>query len=146
MALLPGPAAAAKSTAHCSHQWIDTLSPGVSMQRQKVAFSSHGQTGTIRCHGSVDGRRVTGPGTFGEEGTYDGTCSSGTGTATFSITLPTDQGRLELRMPVAFTFTGFGITTSKAFPGVFGFAPLAGDCLTAPITKVAIFRVGTLKS
>jgi hypothetical protein len=144
-AALPAAAAIAKSTARCWHRWTDTLSPGVTTQRQTVAFTSGGETGTIDCRGSVEGRRITGPGTFGEQGTYDGSCTSGSGSATFSMTLPTASGPLKLRMPVVFTFAGFGVTTTKTFPGVFFFAPLAGNCLT-PVTKIAIFRAGTLKT
>lgn len=144
---LPSPSvAAAKSTAHCWHTWTDSISPGVSTTRREVALTSNGETGTIHCKGSVEGKRVTGPGTFGEVGMFDGTCAGGTGSATFSFTLPTTAGPVKLRMPVTFTIAGFGSTTSKEFPGAFLFAPLTGNCLTEPITKVAVYRAGTLKT
>jgi hypothetical protein len=138
--------AAARSIAHCRHTWIDSISPGVSMKRQKVDLTSNGETGTIRCRGFVEGKRVTGPGTFGEVGTFDGTCAGGTGSATFSFTLPTTAGPVKLRIPVTFTVMGFGSTTSDVFPGKFLFDPLAGNCLTAPITRIRVFRAGTLKT
>lgn len=141
------PAAAAGSSAACVHRWTDTVSPGTTTATQRVVFSSHGETGTIRCSGTVQGRQVTGPGTFGEEGVIEGSCSSGRGQALFSITLPTDGGPVHLRIPVTFTLgPGGGQTAGDVFPGAFVVRPVKGDCVTTPATEIAVTRFGLLQS
>jgi len=146
-ALAPAPVAAAQSTATCVHRWTDDVTPGVGPTMQRATFSSHGETGAIECQGEIMGRRVTGPGTFGEEGVVEGTCGSGTGSATFSFTVVTSGGPLHLRMPVSFTYGPLtGVTTSESFPGVFVVVPMMGDCLTAPVTRIAVTRAGMLRT
>lgn len=147
MAAGPVPAAAAGSiAAMCVHQWTDTLTPGATTVPKRAVFSSHGETGVITCLGIVRGREVTGDGTFGEEGYIDGNCSSGTGHALFSFTLPTSGGRVHFTFPVTFTFgPGLGQTSSDVFPGVFAVRPVKGDCLTTPVTEIAVSRVGLLQ-
>lgn len=145
-ALLWTSSAGAESTATCVHRWTDSLSPGLTTTPGKAAFTSHGETGTIDCYGEVRGQRVTGTGTFGEEGVFEGTCAFGSSSAVFSFTIPTAGGPAKFEMPVTFTYAGFGSTSSDVFPGAFAIIPTAGDCLTTPITKVAVTRVGSLKS
>jgi hypothetical protein len=141
------PAAAAGGSAMCSHQWNDSIDPGVTTTRKHAVVSSHGETGTIQCSGTVRGQQVTGPGTFGEEGVVDGDCSSGTGQVLFSFTLPTAGGPMRLRFPVSFSFgPGAGQTSSDVFPGAFLVRPVTGDCVTTPITEIAVSRVGLLQS
>ena len=141
------PAAAASSSAVCFHQWTDTLSPGATTTPQRAAFSSHGETGVIQCSGTVRGLQVTGQGTFGEEGHVEGSCSSGTGHALFSFTLPTSGGAQHFQFPVTFTFgPGLGQTSSDVFPGVFAVRPVKGDCLTTPVTEIGVSRFGMLQS
>jgi hypothetical protein len=147
MAAPPAPVAAVSSSAVCFHQWTDTLTPGATTTPQRAAFSSHGETGVIQCSGTVRGLQVTGQGTFGEEGYVEGSCSSGTGHALFSFTLPTSGGAQHLQLPVTFTFgPGLGQTSSDVFPGVFAVRPVKGDCLTTPVTEIAVSRLGMLQS
>jgi hypothetical protein len=141
------PAAAAGSSAMCFHQWNDTVDPGTTTTPQRQSFSSHGETGTIQCSGTVRGQQVTGPGTFGEEGVIEGSCSGGQGQALFSITLPTSGGPVHLRFPVSFSFApGVGQTSGDVFPGAFQVRPVKGDCVTTPVTEIAVSRLGLLQS
>jgi hypothetical protein len=141
------PVAAAGSTAICFHQWTDTLIPGATTTPQHSTFSSHGETGVIQCSGTVRGAQVTGQGKFGEEGAVHGSCSSGTGEALFSFTLPTSAGPQHFRFLVTFTFgPGVGQTSSDIFPGGFTVRPMRGDCLTTPVTEIAVSRLGVLQS
>jgi hypothetical protein len=140
-------AAAAGGSAACVHQWTDTVTPGTTMSTQRAVFSSHGETGTIRCSGTVQGRQVTGPGSFGEEGVIEGSCGSGRGQALFSITLPTSGGPVHLRIPVTFTLgPGAGHAEGDVFPGAFVVRPVKGDCVTTPATEIAVTRFGLLQS
>jgi hypothetical protein len=137
-----GPSA---SRAVCVAHWTDSVTPGISMTPSVGTFTSNGQTGTITCVGSVAGHAVTGPGTFGEQGTASGTCASGSGTAIFSMTIPTDGGPVTLTMPAAFTFAaGIGFRPTGSFPGGFVFAPTRGDCVLTPVTQIAVVLHGTL--
>lgn len=145
--LHPTPAASAASSAACVHQWTDTVTPGTTTTNQRALFSSHGETGTIQCSGTVQGRQVTGPGTFGEVGVIEGSCSSALGQALFSITLPTGGGPVHLRFPVTFSLgPGAGQTSGDAFPGAFVVRPVKGDCVSTPVTEITVTRFGLLQS
>ena len=93
----------------------------------------------------VRGYQVTAPGTFGEEGVLEGSCSAGSGMVNFSFSIPTTGGEQKFRLRFAFTFgPGFGGSNNDAFPGVFVFSPKTGDCVTAPVTEVNIVRTALL--
>ncbi len=135
------------STAVCVHRWTDSISPGLTITARQVTFTSHGETGTITCIGQVNGNTVTGTGTFGEVGTFRGTCASGNGSATFSFTVPTTAGPATFSVPVTFTYAaGVGLSSSAVFPGTFVVVPTAGDCLLTPVSRIAVVRVGVLQS
>lgn len=149
--LSPAPAAAAPSAtgsqASCVAYWVDSVSPGASLVPGSSTFSSNGQTGTIHCAGAVMGHAVTGPGTIGEEGRAHGTCAGGTGAGTFWMTIPTTAGPVNISFPVEFTTTGTaGLRPAGPMPGGFFFAPLKGDCVTTPVTQIAVVMYGTLST
>ncbi len=140
-------AQATGSTAVCVHRWTDSVSPGLTLTGRQVTFTSHGETGTITCIGAVNGHQVTGTGTFGEVGSFQGTCASGFGSATFSFSIPTTAGPAAFSVPVTFTYAaGAGLTSSAVFPGTFVVVPTAGNCLITPVTTIAVVRVGVLQS
>lgn len=142
-----GPVAAAGSSAVCVHRRTDTVTPGTATTTRRAVFTSHGETGTIRCTGTVLGRDVTGPGSFGEDGVVVASCTSGRGQALFSITLPTSGGPVHLRVPVTLSFgPGAGQTSSTDFPGAFVIRPVRGDCVTTPVTEIEVTRTGVLRS
>ena len=139
------PAAPVGSEAVCVAQWLDTLTPGISLTPSTVTFTSNGPTGTITCVGSVRGHAVTGPGTFGEQGRISGTCASGSGEAIFTMTIPTDGGPQTVIVPAVFTTVGtVGLRPTGTFPGGFVAVPAQGDCVTTPITQIAVVLYGVL--
>ena len=141
------PAGAAGSEATCFHSWTDTASPGIGATSSKSTFTSNGETWTLTCQGLVRGHRVTGPGTFGEEGVVEGSCTAGSGEVTFSFTIPTEAGDEKFNFSFPFVYgPGGGTARSDIFPGVFQFAPKKGDCVNAPITEFNVLRVATLFS
>jgi hypothetical protein len=144
--LHPVPVAAAASNASCHHEWTDTISPGVTSTVQRVHFTSNGERWALVCQGTVRGSEVTGPGTFGEEGVLDGSCSTGGGTVNFSFSIPTTAGMQRFHLTFQFRYAGgVGGSSNDAFPGVFAFSPKTGDCVSSPVTEVDIVRAGQLR-
>jgi hypothetical protein len=88
-----------------------------------------------------------GPGTFGEEGRAQGTCAAGTGRATFRMIIPSTGGPVDLSLPVEFTIAGAaGSRPAGPMPGGFVFAPLERDCVTTPVTRIAVVMYGVLST
>jgi hypothetical protein len=148
MTLLPATQArAAGSTAFCFHSWTDTVTPGVSVIPEKSTFTSNGEIWTLTCGGFVRGARVTGPGTFGEHGTLEGTCGQGSGQVHFSFTIPTTDGDQKFAFSFPFYWgPGGGTGNTQTFPGVFMFYPKVGDCFSQKVTEVNIMRWAQLFS
>ena len=116
-----------------------TLTPGISAAKGKGSFTTQGPTGTLECRGSIRGREITGPGTFGEAGEYEGDCSGGTARSRLALTLPTADGPLNLSLPVSIVFKpGMGWKTHEALVGglVFQYAPTRGNCVDTPVTEI----------
>ena len=151
LALLPAGRAGAEdetgSVAYCSHAWTDTATPGIEATPGTSRFTSNGQKWPLYCAGTVRGARVTGRGTFGEEGTIEGACSAGRGDVIFSFTIPTTAGLQRFRMMFEFVYgPGGGTSQSNDFPGAFAFYPRRGDCWGAPVTEFDVVRTGVLFS
>lgn len=143
------PAHAAESTAICSGTWQMSFSPGVSATPTKSAFTTNGETGTINCVGSLKGLQITGPGTFGQEGIFEGTCLQGTASSVITVTIPTSAGPEKLSfVDNMLTGPGFGFKFSDSLVGPMGFLfyPIVGNCVTAPVTQIAVVGQGVLKS
>jgi hypothetical protein len=116
------------------------------------------ETGTIMCVGTINGHRVTGPGTFGHKGrTWDGDCFGNQGAGTFSYTIPTTEGRQH----VTGTYTeSRGVTQEGPVeaeqPGaVFygrhqvvptGVVTSGQNCTDRPVTEVDAVLVGIFRS
>jgi|SRR5581483_501561 len=149
LTLLPAAAAGAdeQSVAHCVHAWTDTADPGIEATPGKSHFTSNGQKWPLYCVGTVRGARITGRGTFGEEGTIEGACSAGRGDVVFSFTIPTTDGLQRFRMMFEFVYgPGAGTSESDDFPGTFAFYPRKGDCWGSPVTEFDVVRAGVLYS
>jgi hypothetical protein len=143
--LHPVRVAAAASNASCHHEWTDTVSPGVTSTTRRVTLTSNGERWALVCRGTVRGQQVTGPGTFGEDGVIDGSCSSGAGTVHFAFTIPTTAGMQRFRMTFQLSYAGgVGGSSNDGFPGIFAFSPRKGDCVSTPVTEVDIVRAGQL--
>jgi hypothetical protein len=137
------------STASCTGTWrVSFSSPGVGLAPNRVTFVNH--DAALICVGSVAGSLVTGPGAFSEEGVLEGTCLTGTGSATFSVTVPTLAGPATLRnVPFRMsTGLGFGFKYSDSFLGplAFVFVPTKGNCVTSAVTEIAVVAQFVLKS
>jgi hypothetical protein len=126
-----------------------TLVPGFSSVYGKGTFTTHGPSGTLECRGFIQGREVTGPGTFAEEGVYEGDCSGGTAASTISVVLQTADGPVTASFPVKINIKpGWGWKTSDALIGplTYQYYPTRGDCLTTPVTEVVATGQGLVKS
>jgi hypothetical protein len=131
------------TSAACSIAFPIHFSPGLSMTTGSGSYGSGGETGSITCTGTVHGHRITGPGTFGFEGTYtEGNCLAHKGTGSSFLTIPTDAGPVRVDGG-SFSDQGLGLTgSSKArhtggirFSGTYIVLPVQGDCLVSPITS-----------
>ncbi len=138
------------------------MTPGLSLTSTSGAFTSGGETGAIVCSGSVEGRAVTGPGTFGAEGRYgtadgDSCVSGGEGSAVQSFTLATRDGALPVRSVITFAYQpvpgpggslalASGRFEGERFSGTFDVTLIEGDCVTRPVTRVRLDGRGMLRS
>jgi len=142
--------AAATTSAACTGQLTLTIAPGFSVTPSSGTLTSHGQTGTITCTGSIDGQRVTGPGTVGLDETYArGDCLAHVGTGTVTATIPTTGGAKHLVGAATSRRTGLALSAEVRFPGArfsgVGLAgPLQGSCLLTPMRQALITVTGTL--
>ena len=139
--------AAEESVAYCVHAWSDTADPGIEATAGTSRFTSNGQKWPLYCEGTVRGARVTGRGTFGEDGIIEGACAAGKGSVNFSFTLPTTDGLQRFKMSFDFVYgPGGGTSESNDFPGAFVFYPRRGDCWGAPVTEFDVVRSAVLFS
>ena len=148
--------AGAGTSAICSLSFPAHFSPGVTTTAGSGSFASGGETGTINCVGTIDGHAVTGPGSFGFEGTFTGTsCLSHQTSGTSSLTLPTDAGPVHVGGG-GFRSSGLGLNgTVEAthnnpapvhFSGAYLMVPQQGTCATAPMTDASVSMIGVLTS
>ena len=142
--------AAARTSAACTGQLTLTIAPGFSVTPSAGTLTSHGQTGTLTCIGTIDGQRVTGPGTVGLDETYArGDCLSHVGTGTATITVPTTAGPKHLAGAATSRRIGLALSAEVRFPsarfsGVGLAVPLQGSCLLTPMRQALITVTGTL--
>ena len=142
LAVFPLPAATSQEGgAFCTYTASFRISPGLSATPSTGRFTSNGRTGSADCQGQLRGRQVTGRGTFGLSGNYDGGCALYGISGRFSSRFPTSRG--QLRHEGSFEGTGsgpqFGLVSASSrgeeFQGTFQFTPTRGDCVTTPITE-----------
>lgn len=136
--LLAAPAQG-RTNAVCSTRQDVNLRPGAGPTPSSGTFDTGGETGSIICTGTFNGHRVTGPGSFGNEGTYTGICILGATSGRYFITVPTDAGPMHFAPTYASTFAAVGLDDGSQ-PGIrwTGFEVALfthGDCVTAPVTK-----------
>ena len=126
-----------------------TMTPGIGTVPGKGTFTTQGPTGQIECRGFIQGREITGPGTFAEEGVWEGDCSGGTAASTISVALQTVDGPVTVSFPVKIMFRpGWGSKWSDTLVGplVFQYYPTRGDCLNAPVTEILCSGQALVKS
>lgn len=133
-----------------------TATPGFSETPSSGSFfTPGGETGTVDCKGPVQGETPTGAGTFSTDGRYGTgspvTCSAGgDGWGVHSMTVPTSQGKKNLKSAFTFKFGGLengvisGAFEGDYYSGTFETRPRKGDCVTAPLTEAIVTIKGTL--
>jgi hypothetical protein len=129
---------------HCVGELVMNIAPGIGLQSATGALTSDGETGSLHCDGVAEA------GTWGEVGrlTVPTSCANPAGEAvlTWSATLPTGGGGRHLvDRDAHYTFgplRGGGLIGGEAegavHRGTFTVLPMAGDCVSAPITKVLV--------
>ena len=134
----------------CTADWVVTLDQPISRVSSFGQFTSGGETGVIDCRGDVGGHPVTGPGTYGESGAFGpdpaggADCSTGSGAADFTATLPTAAGPRHVGGLVSFYWAGpAGVVFDGRFPGAFRLSPGEGDCVNQPARQLH-FQAGGL--
>ena len=140
------------TSAECSMSFPSYFSGGLSTTPNSGRFDSAGETGTIDCVGKIGGHTVTGPGSFGFEGTLtDSGCLSHKGSGISYFTVPTDAGPVHVSGG-GFTVTGVGVFggVDATHPGVrfvgsYLLVPINGNCVTEPLTEARVLMNGSLR-
>jgi hypothetical protein len=152
VALLPAAAAHAvgATSAVCSNDFRATVTPGFTMIRSAGTITTRGETGLIACAGTIEGDRITGPGTMGVHYAYSrGTCVAHVGSGTVTFTIPTTAGTKHMTGAVTVRRIGLVILAEVRFPtarftGIGHPIPLQGTCLTTPLRLFLVTVNGVL--
>lgn len=146
-----GAEAAPATDAACTSVFTAYVTPGFNMHPSSGSGTTRGEIGALLCTGTVDGQRITGPGTMGFEETYrDADCLSDASSGRFSATLPTTSGPVHLVGDLRARRIGFvefvEITFPQAhFSGLGPIVPTRGDCVTRRITEALVSITGTMR-
>jgi hypothetical protein len=131
-------------------------SPGFFRDGNSGTFTTNGETGTVTCDGPVNGKRPTGPGTYGASGRY-GTprpadCGQAAGDYQNSMTIPTADGPQTVKNHGTWSSGAFksggafsGSFTGDTADGTFEVTPEEGDCFSRPMTRFSLALHWTLK-
>jgi hypothetical protein len=154
LATLPGAAVGAapvsdgRAVMCTSDPFPMAISPGLSLTPAPVTFATT-QPAVVTCHGSIDGREITGPGRLSAHGTMSGpaggaTCEQASGEGRGIFTLPTADGPVEMTNNFTFEASSvLGVFRGDALSGVFTFGPPGeGDCLTSALTLATVHIFG----
>jgi len=129
------------------------LDPGLEATKHISGTFHNNGTGPVECAGPVLGKTPTGPGVFTHDaGKFEGSCAKGgKGVFTLTFRIPTKNGTVELVNTGPFTFGALqggvvgGEYSGNAERGSFSVLPKKGDCVTSPITELAVDFKMTLK-
>jgi hypothetical protein len=97
-----------RTNAVCSTRQEVNLRPGAGPPPISGTFDTGGD-GLYNCAGTFNGHRVTGPGSFGNGGTYTGVCVLGATSGRYFITVPTDAGLMHFAPTYVSTFAAVGL-------------------------------------
>jgi hypothetical protein len=137
--------------AECSLSFPSHIPKGLGMTPTTGVFNSAGETGSINCEGTLYGHTVTGPGSFGFEGTLtDSSCLSHQGSGIYYFTVPTDAGPLHVSGG-GFAISGTGVfgKVDATHPGVhftgsYVLLLAKGNCVTEPVTEAGVLMQGSV--
>ena len=144
-------AAPAPPSAVCTNTFTATITPGFTPTPRAGKLSTNGQTGSIECFGTIEGARVTGPGTLGfVERHTGGTCRGHTGTGRVHLIIPTSQGTKDMYGALVVRRTGLTVRARVRFAGVRYSGngvifPRLGDCASIPLEQVQVTMTGFLR-
>jgi hypothetical protein len=130
-----------RTDAVCSAIYDVKVSPGGGLTPSSGTGNTGGETGFMICAGTFHGHRVTGPGTYGNEFTYTGTCASVHTSGRYFMTVPTDAGPMHFAPMYAANSIGVVAPTNASEPGIrwtgVEVFPLIkrGNCVTAPLSE-----------
>ena len=139
--------------ADCTLSFPAYISGGLTLAPQSATYTSSGETGSISCTGTINGQRITGPGSFAFEGTLTETsCLSHKGSGHSSFTIPTESGPLHVSGG-HFRDAGIGIfgnvdathAGGVQFVGTYMLFPVKGNCITEPVTEGRVEMRGALR-
>jgi hypothetical protein len=140
--------------ADCTLSFPAYISGGLTLAPQSATYTSSGETGSISCTGTIEGQRITGPGSFGFQGTLtEASCLSHKGSGHSSFTIPTESGPLHVSGG-HFSDDGVGIfgtvdathAGGVQFVGTYVLFPVKGNCVTEPVTEGRVEMRGTLRN
>ena len=144
-------AAATPPSAVCTNTFTATISPGFTPNPGSGKLTSNGQTGSIECFGTIEGARVTGPGTLGfVERHKNGSCRGHVGTGRVHLVIPTTDGPADMVGALSVRRTALTVRVKVRFPGVRYSGngvifPRLGDCTSSPIEQIKVTMTGTLR-
>ncbi len=160
LVLLAGSVAVASPASSAEESQLDCtgknnvlIKPGIGATATAAASYQSTEAGVLDCVGSIQGKKLTGPGQYATVGQFakDATCSYGSGTGVLRMVLGTDSGPLQIDAPFKFTYpalpTGAGPMVGKMqfenddYAGKFSFTPTKGDCVQTPVTALRIADV-----
>lgn len=144
------PAQATRNFALCTLDFEVTISPGLSPAPTTATYMTDGDTGTVACRSLTAGDQVTRVGRLTAAGVIGlfggGSCVEGIGGGTFSFTFPTAGAPTTTTRDYAFSWAGpTGNLTGSAMSGTFELAAVAGDCVSAAITRARVHSLGILQ-
>ena len=158
-------AAGTGGQASCSFSFPLHATPGLGVTAGSGTFNSGGEVGTMSCTGTIAGYRVTGPGTFGFDGTIEGSCLGHRGSGMSGFTIATEAGMLHISGAPGFTVEGIGVLGKAqavhatmqiddqepvpagiSFTGSYLLVPVKGNCVTEPVTQAQVLLSGTITS
>lgn len=143
--------AAAPPSAVCTNAFTVSVAPGFTTTPGPGKLTSNGQTGSLECFGTLEGRRITGPGSVGfVERHTSGTCRGHTGTGRVHLVIPTTAGDKHLYGALAVRRTGLTVRVKVRFPnlrynGNGVIFPRMGDCTSTPLEQIRVTMTGTLR-
>jgi hypothetical protein len=144
------------ASAATSCQVRDALkaNPGLSTKSSKGTVKSNPTKGPndVKCNGTVEGAKVTGPGKistdadYGDESANGSTCTTpeGRGDGVQTITIPTDKGMKTIKNTFTFTYRSNpkGVwdieVKGDKFSGKGTAHPTSGDCVSKPVTELEV--------
>jgi len=136
---IPASADTPQANLDCTFTTTQNITPPISPEFGPFAESTHGLTGTATCTGTVDGQTVTGTGTVALSAAGSADCTTGSGSGTFILQIPTTGGTKTVTGRFDFTFSnvpGGPATVTGDLTGTSTIISAVGDCVNTPISQI----------